>query len=189
MKYAKKALLLLACFVLAFMTLTPSVTLAATTIQDVPTSNSKYKAISWAVDNDLLSLNSANNFLPNEQVTERELVTMFAKLDKNYALSYNENVAYNFYSDFYLPFDGTHVMANRSKSITRGHFARIYAAFQGLDLDEPQAVQYLYTNDISTGNTGKKHLLISIPLRNYLVAMQLSSYIVLCKTIPLLYKD
>jgi len=156
MQYAKKALLLLACFVLAFMTVTPMVSLAATTIQDVPTTDSKYKAISWAVDNDLLALNSANNFLPNEQVTERELVTMFAKLDKNYALSYNESVAYNFYSDLYLPFDGTHVMANRSKAITRGHFARIYAAFKGLDLDEPQAVQYLYTNDISTGSTGKK---------------------------------
>lgn len=62
MQYAKKALLLLACFVLAFMTVTPMVSLAATTIQDVPTTDSKYKAISWAVDNDLLALNSANNF-------------------------------------------------------------------------------------------------------------------------------
>lgn len=139
------------------MTVTPT-TLAATTIQDVPTNNSKYKAISWAVDNELLSLNAANNFLPNEQVAERDLVTMFAKLDKNYALTYNESVAYNFYSEFYLPLEGTYVATNRSKTITRGHFARIYAAFKGLDLDEPQAVQYLYTNDISTGNTGKKNI-------------------------------
>ena len=81
---------------------------------------------------------------------------MFAKLDKNYALTYNESVAYNFYSEFYLPFNGTYTTANRSKAVTRGQFARIYAAFKGLDLDEPQAVQYLYTNDISTGSTGKK---------------------------------
>jgi len=138
------------------MTATPAVTQAATTIRDVPTTNSKYKAISWAVDNDLFKLDSANNFSPNEQLTEQELVVLFAKLDRNYALSYNDSVAYNFYSDFYLPFNGTYTTANRSKAVTRGQFARIYAAFRGLDLDEPQAVQYLYTNDISTGNTGKK---------------------------------
>jgi len=138
------------------MTSAPAVTQAATKINDVPTNNSKFKAISWAVDNDLLSLNSANNFLPNEHLTEQELVVMFAKLDRNYALTYNDSVAYNFYSDFYLPFNGTYTTANRTKAVTRGQFARIYAAFKGLDLDEPQAVQYLYTNDISTGSTGPK---------------------------------
>lgn len=156
MTYVKKVFLSLLCFVLVLMTATPAVTQAATTINDVPTNSSNYKAISWAVDNDLLSLNSANNFLPNEQVTERELVVMFAKLDRNYALTYNDSVAYNFYSDFYLPLNGTYTTANRSKAVTRGQFARVYAAFKGLDLDEPQAVQYLYTNDISTGSTGKK---------------------------------
>ncbi|QPQ29798.1 VWA domain-containing protein [Lysinibacillus sp. JNUCC 51] len=156
MTYAKKAFLSLLCFVLVLMTSAPAVTQAATKINDVPTSNSKFKAISWAVDNDLLSLNSANNFLPNEQLTEQELVVMFAKLDRNYALTYNDSVAYNFYSDFYLPFNGTYTTANRTKAVTRGQFARIYAAFKGLDLDEPQAVQYLYTNDISTGSTGQK---------------------------------
>ena len=152
----KKVLLLLFCFVLTFVTVVPATTQAATTIQDVPTTNSKYAAISWAINNDLMSTNSANNFMPDGQVAERDVVTMFSKLDKNYALTYNESVAYNFYSEFYLPFEGTFVATNRSKTITRGKFARIYAAFKGLDLDEPQAVQYLYTNDISTGSTGKK---------------------------------
>ncbi len=156
MTYAKKALLSLLCFVLVLMTATPAVTQAATTIKDVPTNNSNYKAISWAVDNDLIALNSANNFRPNEQITDRELVLMFAKLDRNYALSYIDSVAYNFYSELFLPFNGTHVTANRSKAVTRGQFARIYAAFKGLDLDEPQAVQYLYTNDITTGSTDNK---------------------------------
>lgn len=144
------------CFMLLLMTATPVVTQAATTIRDVPTNSSNYKAISWAVDNELMSLNNANNFLPSEQVTDRELVLMFAKLDRNYPLSYIDSVAYNFYSDFYLPFNGTHVNANRSKAITRGQFAQIYAAFKGLDLDEPQAVQYLYSNNLSTSSSGKK---------------------------------
>ena len=156
MRHMKKAFLLLFCFVLTFVTVVPATTQAATTIQDVPTTNSKYAAISWAINNDLMSTNSANNFMPDGQVAERDVVTMFSKLDKNYALTYNESVAYNFYSEFYLPLEGTFVAANRSKSITRGQFARIYAAFKGLDLDEPQAVQYLYINDISTGTTGKK---------------------------------
>lgn len=99
------------------MTATPVVTQAAPTIKDVPTNSNNYKAISWAVDNDLMSLNNANNFLPNEQVTERELILMFAKLDRNYALSYIDSVAYNFYSDFYLPFNGTNVNANRTKPL------------------------------------------------------------------------
>lgn len=141
---------------LLLMTATPVVTQAATSIRDVPSNSNNYKAISWAVDNDLMSLNSANNFLPDEQVTDRELVLMFAKLDRNYALSYIDSVAYNFYSEFYLPFNGTHVNANRSKAVTRGNFAQIYAAFKGLDLDEPQAVQYLYSNDLFTSGTGKK---------------------------------
>ncbi|MFJ7950148.1 VWA domain-containing protein [Lysinibacillus sp. NPDC096418] len=156
MRHVKKAFLLLFCFVLTFVTVVPATTQAATTIQDVPTTNSKYAAISWAINNDLMSTNSANNFLPDGQVAERDVVTMFSKLDKNYALTYNESVAYNFYSEFYLPLEGTFVATNRSKTITRGQFARIYAAFKGLDLDEPQAVQYLYINDISTGSTGKK---------------------------------
>ncbi|KGA81374.1 aerotolerance regulator BatA [Lysinibacillus fusiformis] len=156
MTYVKKALLTMLSFMLLLMTATPVVTQAATTIRDVPTNSSNYKAISWAVDNELMTLNNANNFLPNEQVTDRELVLMFAKLDRNYPLSYMDSVAYNFYSDFYLPFNGTHVNANRSKAITRGQFAQIYAAFKGLDLDEPQAVQYLYSNNLSTSSSGKK---------------------------------
>lgn len=156
MTYVKKAFLSLLCFMLLLMTATPVVTQAATSIRDVPSNSNNYKAISWAVDNDLMSLNSANNFLPDEQVTDRELVLMFAKLDRNYALSYIDSVAYNFYSEFYLPFNGTHVNANRSKAVTRGNFAQIYAAFKGLDLDEPQAVQYLYSNDLFTSGTGKK---------------------------------
>lgn len=156
MKHMKKALLLLFCFVLTFVTVAPVTTQAATIIQDVPTTNSKYTAISWAINNGLMTTNNANNFLPEGQVAEQDVVTMISKLDKNYGLTYNESVAYNFYSEFFLPLDGTFVVTNRTKTITRGQFARIYAAFKGLDLDEPQAVQNLYINDISTGSTGKK---------------------------------
>lgn len=156
MKYAKKVIILLFCFVLTFVTVAPASTQAATTIQDVPKTNSKYEAILWAINNDLMTTDNANNFLPTGQVTEQDVVQIFAKLDKNYALSTNASVAYNFYSDFYLPFEGTTSTTNRLKTITRGQFARIYAAFKGLDLDEPQAVQYLYMNEISTGSTGKK---------------------------------
>ncbi|GLC88404.1 VWA domain-containing protein [Lysinibacillus piscis] len=156
MKYAQKALISFLCFVLLLATATPVITRAATKMDDVPATDSKYQAIVWAVDNDYLPMKNTNNFAPDAQITEQELVVMLAKMDRNYALTYNADVIYNFYSDFYLPLDGLRTTANRSKTITRGQFARIYAALKGLDLDEPQAVQYLYTNDISTGNTGKK---------------------------------
>ena len=156
MRHVKKASILLFCFMLLFATVAPTLTQAATTIGDVPATNSKYKAIAWAVDLGLMTTNSANNFLPAGQVPEQELVSVFSKLDQNYSLSNNINVAYTFYSDFYLPLQGTNKTANRSKAITRGEFAQIYAAFKGVDLDEPQAVQYLYVNEISTGTTGKK---------------------------------
>lgn len=156
MRHVKKMLIFLLCFVLTFVTAAPAMTQAATTIEDVPTTSSKYTAISWAIENDLMATNDVNNFLPSEQVVEQDVVKMFSKLDKNYALSYNASAVYNFYSEFFLPLKGAFTTSNRSKSITRGQFARIYAAFKGLDLDEPQAVQYLYVNDISTGSTGKK---------------------------------
>ena len=156
MRHVKKTSIYLFCFMLLFATVAPTITQAATTIGDVPATNSKYKAIAWAVDLGLMKTNSANNFLPTGQVTEQELVSVFSKLDQNYSLSDNINVAYTFYSDFYLPLKGTNTTSNRSKTITRGEFAQIYAAFKGLDLDEPQAVQYLYVNEISTGTSGKK---------------------------------
>ena len=106
----------------------------------------------------LMTTDSANNFLPTGQIAEQEVVSIFSKLDKNYSLSNNINVAYTFYSDFYLPLQGMNVTSNRSKTITRGEFAHIYAAFKGLDLDEPQAVQYLYVNEISTGRSEERRV-------------------------------
>ena len=54
----------IACYALLHASTDDSYTYcyATTTIRDVPTNSNNYKAISWAVDNDLMSLNSASNF-------------------------------------------------------------------------------------------------------------------------------
>jgi len=43
----------------------------------------------------------------------------------------------------------------RDRSLTRGQFARMVAAADGLDLTEPYAVQYFYSQKLSNGSTGK----------------------------------
>lgn len=153
MQIIKKIMLILFCFILTFASFTPTLPAEAATIKDVKTSDSKFTAISWAVDNKVLS--TTNGFVnPKGRVLDKDLALMFAYLDKNYTFSYTSDMAYNFYSDFKLPFLATTNTAYSNSPITRAQFARIYAAFKGLDLGNEQAVQYLYINEISTGVAG-----------------------------------
>ena len=47
---------------------------------------------------------------------------------------YDTSMIYNFYEEYFIPYKGTHDNTSRNKTITRGDFARIYAAFKGYDL-------------------------------------------------------
>lgn len=153
MKLAKKFFLFLASLLLVFPYLSPAV--EAADLRDVPQTSSKYKEIQWAVDSGLIRPVSQGNFNPQGWITEAELITAFAKLDENYYLGYDLDTIYHFYSSLNLPLKGTNP-ASRNQSLTRGDFARIYAAFAGLDLSEVYAVQYLYTKGITNGTSGKK---------------------------------
>ncbi|MGM9945703.1 MAG: VWA domain-containing protein [Lysinibacillus sp.] len=128
----------------------------AATISDVPTSNGKYTAINWAVDNGLLSLYTGNKFDMNGNVSEAEMVTMFAKLDANYKHSLTADMTYLYYADLNIPLQGALSKAKRNSLVTRGDFAVVYAAMNGLDLSKAHAVQYLYAQEISTGTNGTK---------------------------------
>ncbi|MEG0259129.1 MAG: VWA domain-containing protein [Lysinibacillus sp.] len=146
MSYLKKSLVVLLSFVLVLVTVMPTSTQAAVSEKDT--------AISWAINNKVVTINNATD--RTKVVTDQELVTAFSRVDNNYSLNYVADVAYNFYSEFYLPFKGTTSAAGRIASVKRGEFARIYAAFKGLDLSEKQAIQYLYINELSTGVAGKR---------------------------------
>lgn len=83
--------------------------------------------------------------------------TVFAKLDQTYHLdTENRDIFYSYYKELNLPIFGANSIVRRNASISRGQFAQLYAAVNGLDLSEIQAVQYLYMNELTTGTTGKR---------------------------------
>ena len=81
---------------------------------------------------------------------------MFAKLDANYTPSVTTEMAYLYYGDLNIPLKGVLSKAKRSGPATRSDYAVVYAAMRGLDLSKVQAVQYLYTQEVTTGTSGKK---------------------------------
>ncbi|WPK10780.1 VWA domain-containing protein [Lysinibacillus louembei] len=128
---------------------------AAPSISDVDKNSEKYTAAQWAVDQKLVQL-SGSKFQPNVLVTEQQMLQMIAQLDKNYHFSYAHDMVYTYYADLNMPIYGANNMGRRTANATRGQFARLYAAMNSLDLSEVQAVQYLYTHEITKGLTGKK---------------------------------
>lgn len=161
----KKLFAVVMSLLLVFSVLPPGVTEAAT-IKDMPATGEKTKAASWAVDNKYMVLSGGINFLPNGLVMEKELVQLMAGLDANYSFSAATDMQYAYYADLNMPLYGTASTGKRNANVSRGQFARVYAAMYGLDLSEKQAVQYLYTQEITKGTTGKRTYEDYAPERN-----------------------
>ena len=156
MKRSNQLKSLLLIIVLLISTLAPS-TVDAATFTDVSTTDSRYTAINWAVENGYMD-KQGTGFKPNEAVTEAGLLKVLAAVDGNYAFSQTDDMRYNHYSSIYIPLKGTLEKGFRSQGVTRADFARIYAATQRYDLTNYHAVQYLYANEISNGDyTGKTY--------------------------------
>lgn len=156
MKRSNQLKSLLLIFVLLLSTLTPY-TVDAATFTDVSTTDSRYAAINWAVENGYME-KQGSSFKPNEAVTEAGLLKVLAAVDSNYVFSQTDDMRYNHYSSLYIPLKGTLEKGYRSQLVTRAEFARIYAATQRYDLTNYHAVQYLYANEISNGDyTGKTY--------------------------------
>lgn len=154
----KKIFITIICAILLVASNLPFATTvdASTSIADIKSSTTKDKAARWAVEKGVMSLTN-NRFNKNVVMTEQELVSAFAKLDKNYVYSTtNNDMMYNHYTELNIPLKGSLDRAKRNSSITRSDFAIIYAAMFGLDLSEKQAVRYLYLNEITTGTTKAK---------------------------------
>lgn len=93
----------------------------------------------------------------NASLTEKEMLKMLAELDGNYPFDAgNQKMLYAHYGELNIPLYGVGNASKQNANISRGHFAKIYAAMNGLDLSEIQAVQYLYMSEITTGVTGKR---------------------------------
>lgn len=158
--YKQIIAIILSCLLIFSVVLPISTTTAdaATTkkIADVKPSHYSYQAVQWAVSKGYLTLDSLNKFYPNTPVKEWHVLKMLATIDDNYNLSIDKTVMYQHYGNLNVPLYGVKNSAKREANISRGHFARIYAAMNGLDLSEAQAVQYLYLNEITSGTTGKR---------------------------------
>lgn len=159
-KFKKIASLFLSCL-LVFSVILPINTVeteAATnsTIADINKNNVTYAAAKWAVDNGFMSLSAGNKFNPTNFVPEWQMLQVIAKLDTNYHLPLDQNTFYAYYDELNIPLNGVKNTLSRNAKITRGHFARVYGAMNGLDLTGAQAVQYLYLTEITNGTTGKR---------------------------------
>lgn len=169
-KLKKLMAMLLSCLLvlsLAFPFGTIEVEAANKQFTDIPKSNAKYQAAKWAVDNDYMQLTGSNKFQPDATVMEWQAVQFLGKLDGNYYFDTDsKDLLYSYYSELNLPLFGASNQSKRNANISRGHFARLYAAANGLDLSEVQAVQYLYMNEITTGTTGKRTYEDFKPTRN-----------------------
>ena len=146
----------LVIFTLIFSSFFPYQILAAETT-DVSSSDIRQGAINWVIDNGYMEAPNGK-FSPESEVTEEELLTLFSKVDIEYAFSSTTDMYYNYYHSLNIPLKGVTNKANRKKTITRGDFARIYAATQRYDLTENHAVQFLYANEITIGQKGYQSL-------------------------------
>lgn len=161
MKNVKKLIAVFLSCLIVFSSVLPfgpiQVDAATNQIKDISTTNAKYKPAKWAIDNNYMQLLQGNKFQPNASVMEWQMLQMIAKLDRNYQFKgYDKGMLYSYYGELNIPLNGINNVTRQNAYISRGHFARLVAAMNGLDLSEIQAVQYLYMNQITTGTSGKR---------------------------------
>lgn len=165
-KITIRTLLLLIVLLLAIpFTFNQDRTNAASLYTDIKNDFWAYSSIEWATKTGIMQGYPNGTFGPHKEITESQLVSVLSKFDTSYkAISpfvakKNEDSASGYYRYFKsknIPLNGYTNTKIRGKGVTRGQFARILAAVDGYDLTETYAVQYLYTQNLSTGTNGKK---------------------------------
>lgn len=149
------------------MILGPSINVNAETFIDLPKDNWAYESVQWGVDKGLVvgyKENGQNLYRPSFQITEEEFVSVLARYLKDIKKdklvvkegTYWAQPAYDELSKYELPLKGENDIKAKKTGLTRGTIARIIAAKNGFNLDERQAVYYMYENGISYGQIGGK---------------------------------
>lgn len=118
-----------------------------------------YLPVNWGVSRDIVSGYPDGTFRPATQVKESEFVTMMARYVKLVDLGTLSNdegehwsqAIYDILEGYALPLKGYKDNKAKDTGLSRGQLARIVAAKNGFNLDERQAVYYLYENELSTG--------------------------------------
>lgn len=115
--------------------------------------------VRWGVENKIVVGYNDGTFKPNNQVTEAEFSTMMARYVKvvdvdNIVKEEGEHWSQGIYDvleRYAIPLKGYKDNKAKDTGLSRGQLARIVAAKNGFNLDERQAVYYLYENDLSFG--------------------------------------
>ena len=117
------------------------------------------ESVRWGVEEKIVKGYPDGTFRPKEQVTESEFVKMMAGYVKildveNLKQIEGEHWAkevYDVLAKYDIPLGGYNSDKIKNTGLSRGQLARIVAAKNGFNLDETQAIYYLYENNISTG--------------------------------------
>jgi len=154
----RKSLVLLIIVVLLVTGLTMTVS-AAVKFSDVGNYWAT-EAIYWAAEKGIVEGYPDKTFKPTRNVTEAEFAAILARCVQNTdkeAIAERQpgkHWAQSIYDELRrwdLPLKGYNNDKIKDSAITRGDVARVIAAKNGFNLDERQAVYYMYENDLSNG--------------------------------------
>lgn len=115
--------------------------------------------VRWGVQNKIVVGYNDGTFKPNNQVTEAEFSTMMARyvkvvdvdnIVKEKGKHWSQGI-YDVLERYAIPLKGYKDNKAKDTGLSRGQLARIVAAKNGFNLNERQAVYYLYENDLSFG--------------------------------------
>lgn len=118
------------------------------------------EAIKWAAEKGVVEGYPDGTFKPTNHVTEAEFAAILARYvvntDKDFISQRQpgKHWAQSIYDElrrWELPLNGYTNDIIKDTVITRGDVARVIAAKNGFNLDERQAVYYMYENDLSNG--------------------------------------
>lgn len=118
------------------------------------------EAIKWAAKKGIVEGYPDGTFKPEKHVTEAEFAAILARYVQNTdkeAIAERQpgkHWAQSIYDELRrwdLPLKGYNNDKIKDSAITRGDVARVIAAKNGFNLDERQAVYYMYENDLSNG--------------------------------------
>lgn len=148
-------------FVLLFTLIAPLSGFAAeTSYKDVGKSYWAYSSIKWVNDKGLFGGYADGTFRPNDAFTEAQFVTVLGRYFENFTVSNKKIVGhwsqpyYNAFQKYQLPLKGYDSDAIKGAPVTRGTIAQVISASQGGSSDLNAAVQFMYDNNLSKGNTG-----------------------------------
>ncbi|MED4454501.1 S-layer homology domain-containing protein [Metabacillus fastidiosus] len=144
---------------LLFALVSPPFASAASPFKDVKLDHWAYTSIEWAYNKKIIKSYKDGTFKPDQNITEAEFIQMLLRFDCSPGKTItadNTSDNYEYLKKKNIPLSGYTDKKMRDKPLTKGEIARITAAFNGVDLTQIYAVQYMYVNDLSNGLTGKK---------------------------------